>query len=434
MNLELAQPKKKNHLTLHIIIGMLAGALLGIAFRFIPMMPQVMDFLVNDLFKTGGDIFITILKMLVVPVVFVSLVCGSSNLDVKSLGRIGGKTLLLYLLTTALAITLAIFFANLLSVGHSTHVSMSTAFITKDVPSLKEVIRNLFPENPLQALAKGDMLQIIVFSILFGIAISASGESGQKINDFFKHLNEVVLRFVTLMLKLSPYGIFCLMVVLFSKIGFDLILQLLKYFSVVLLVLCVHTLVSYSLLLRVVGRLNPWLFFKKFYVAMLFAFSTSSSNASIPVVLETTEERLGVKNSIASFVIPLGATINMDGTAIMQGVATVFIANIYHVPIGLTGYLLVILMATLASIGTAGVPSVGLITLAMVLRQVNVPVEGIALIIGVDRLLDMARTAVNVTGDAIVACIVAKSEKSLDEKIYNDPDPQPEDLQRVVVS
>ena len=263
------------------------------------------------------------------------------------------------------------------------------------------------------------MLQIIVFSLLFGAALAAAGEAGKRIGAIFRDLNEVVMHFITMMLQLAPYGIFCLVAVTFAQMGFNLIGQLFGYFSIVLLVLLLHLIVTYSLLLKFVGGLNPLMFFRKFYPCMLFAFSTSSSNASIPVVLETVEHKLGVKNSVASFIVPLGATINMDGTAIMQGVATVFIAHVYNVPIGLTGYLMVILMATLASIGTAGIPSVGLITLAMVLKQVNVPVEGIALIIGVDRLLDMARTAINVSGDAVVACIVAKSEKGMDTEVYN---------------
>lgn len=411
--------EKPNRLTLHIMISMVAGILCGFVIRALPLSANVIEILVEDILKTGGDIFISILKMLVVPVVFVSLVYGSSSLDIKKLGRVGGKTMVLYLITTAVAIALAIFFATLFSIGKGGEVIRPAEFVATQAPSLKTIFLNLFPANPFRALVEGEMLQIIIFSILFGVAISSSGAAGQRINVIFKDMNDIVILFVTQMLKISPYGIFCLMAVLFSKIGFDLILQLLGYFSVVLFVLFFHAAVTYSLLLRGLGKLNPWTFFKKFRVAMLFAFSTSSSNASIPVVLESVENRLGVKNSIASFVIPLGATVNMDGTAIMQGVATVFIANIYHVPIGLSGYLLVILMATLASIGTAGIPSVGLITLAMVLKQVNVPVEGIALIIGVDRLLDMTRTVVNVTGDAVVACVVAKNEKSLDLGVYN---------------
>ncbi len=420
---KIAHSPKKNSLTTRILLGMLLGVIVGFTIRFLPLSPELNNLLVTDVLKTGGNIFINILKMLVVPVVLVSLICGSAALDVRKIGRIGGKTLILYLFTTAIAIALAVFFANLFAIGKSVNIPMMTEFKVSSVPSIKEIISNLIPSNPFLAFSKGEMLQIIVFAILFGIAISLAGKPGERIADFFRDMNEVVMRFIILMLQLSPYGIFCLVAVLCAQIGFDLIAQLLSYFFMVLFVLFVHMFVSYSILLKLLARLNPLIFFKKFYAAMLFAFSTSSSNASIPVVLETVEQKLGVKNSIASFIIPLGATINMDGTAIMQGVATVFIANVYHVNIGLTGYLMVILMATLASIGTAGVPSVGLITLTMVLKQVNIPVEGVALIIGVDRLLDMARTVVNVSGDAIVSCIVAKSEDSLDEEVFNNPDP-----------
>lgn len=417
-------PPKRWGLTARILLGMLLGILVGFSIRFLPLSMEVQYFLVEDILKTGGTLFINVLKMLVVPVVLVSLICGSCSLDVKRIGRVGAKTLVLYLFTTALAIALAIALANLFAIGEQTHLPTLVEYKTVAVPSLKDIFTNFIPSNPFMALAKGEMLQVIIFSILFGMAISYAGQPGQRIAGFFQDMNDVVMRFILLMLQLSPYGIFCLIAVLCAQIGFDIITQLLGYFLVVLIVLMVQLFIVYSTLLRVIGGLNPLLFFKKFYPAMLFAFGTSSSNASIPVVLETVEQKLGVRNSIASFIIPLGATINMDGTAIMQGVATVFIAHIYHVDISLSGYLMVILMATLASIGTAGVPSVGLITLAMVLKQVNVPVEGIALIIGVDRLLDMARTVVNVSGDAAISCIVAKSERALEESRYNDPNPQ----------
>ncbi|HVV68968.1 MAG TPA: dicarboxylate/amino acid:cation symporter [Gammaproteobacteria bacterium] len=406
------------NLTIKILLAMLLGCVAGLLIRM-NAGHAIIQVLLDDILKTGGNIFITILKMLVVPVVFVSLVCGSSSLDIKKLGRIGGKTLVLYLITTAIAITLAILFASIFSIGSDLQAASTTPLAIKEVPSIKDIISNLFPSNFFKALVEGEMLQIIVFSILFGMALSAAGEAGKRIGAIFRDLNDVIMHFITMMLQLAPYGIFCLVAVSFAQMGFNLIGQLFGYFSIVLLVLLIHLTVTYSLLLKVVGGLNPLMFFRKFYPCMLFAFSTSSSNASIPVVLETVEHKLGVKNQVASFIVPLGATINMDGTAIMQGVATVFIAHVYNVPIGLTGFLMVIMMATLASIGTAGIPSVGLITLAMVLKQVNVPVEGIALIIGVDRLLDMARTAVNVSGDAVVACIVAKNEKSMNTEVYD---------------
>jgi Na+/H+-dicarboxylate symporter len=262
------------------------------------------------------------------------------------------------------------------------------------------------------------MLQIIVFSILFGLAMTLAGEPGQKLLGVFQDLNSVIMRLVMMLMNLAPYGVFCLIAKVFAIQGFGAFEHLVRYFLVVLGVLLLHALVVYPALLRGLAGLEPLTFFRKMRDPIALAFSTASSNATLPVTLENVERRLGAGNSVASFTIPLGATINMDGTAIMQGVATVFIAQAYGVDIGMTGYLMVVLTATLASVGTAGVPGVGLIMLAMVLRQVNLPVEGIGLIIGVDRLLDMVRTAVNVTGDSTVTCIVAQTEGQLDGEVF----------------
>ena len=265
------------------------------------------------------------------------------------------------------------------------------------------------------------MLQIIVFAVLFGIAMAMSGDAGKRLTGIFEDVNDVIMRLVTLIMNLAPYGVFVLLAKLFATTDSDTIFGLAKYFFLVLVVLFVHALVTYPLLLKVLTGLNPVNLLRKMREAAVFAFSTSSSGATLPVTMETAKNKLGVGNSVASFTVPLGATINMDGTAIMQGVATVFIAQVFAVDLTMGDYLMVILTATLASVGTAGVPGVGLVMLAMVLQQVNLPVEGIALILGVDRLLDMTRTAVNVTGDCTVACIVAKSEGALDEKAFNDP-------------
>ncbi|HEX7762269.1 MAG TPA: dicarboxylate/amino acid:cation symporter, partial [Cellvibrio sp.] len=237
---------------------------------------------------------------------------------------------------------------------------------------------------------------------------------------FFEQLNQVILKMVMILMSLAPYGVFCLLTKLFSSLGFGAILDLAKYFFTVLFVLILHGLGVYGMLLKTFSGLNPVIFFRKMWKVMVFGFSTASSNATLPVTLRTVEHDLGVDNKVASFSVPLGATINMDGTAIMQGVATVFIAQAYNIDIGIAGYLMVILTATLASVGTAGVPGVGLVTLAMVLQSVGLPVEGIALIIGVDRFLDMVRTAVNITGDAVVSVIVGKSENMLDETRFHN--------------
>ncbi|GAB3519635.1 MULTISPECIES: dicarboxylate/amino acid:cation symporter [Photobacterium] len=415
--------KKKMSLTGRVILGMLLGILTGFAIRSLFAETSfVHEYLVNGLFDVGGAIFIASLKMLVVPLVFVSLVCGTSTLnDISTLGRLGGKTLLFYLTTTAIAITLALTMGNLFQPGAGADLSAATTFAAKEAPSLGDVIIGMFPTNPINSMAQGNTLQIIVFAILFGIAISAAGKPGERIAAVFADLNEVIMKLVALLMHIAPYGVFFLMAKLFTGIGLDAIYNLFGYFVVLTCTLLIHGLVVYSTMLKVFTGLSPKTFLKKMEDAIMFAFSTASSNATIPVTMETATKRLGASNRIASFTVPLGATINMDGTAIMQGVATAFIAQAFNIDLTMGDYMAVIVTATLASIGTAGVPGVGLIMLAMVLSQVGLPVEGIAIIMGVDRLLDMIRTAVNITGDSAVTCIVAKSEGELDVNRFNDP-------------
>ena len=415
----------RRSLTVRILIGMIGGFALGILLNAFGVEGFIGDYVVEGLFHVGGSIFLASLKLLVVPLVFVSLVCGTAALDdVSKLGRVGGKTLALYLATTAVAVSLAILAAIAIRPGDGFNLETDVTFAAQEAPSIAETLINLFPTNPVRAMAEGNMLQIIVFSILFGLAITLAGAPGKRVLAFFNDVNGVILRLVMLLMTIAPYGVFCLIAKVFALQGFDAIPPLARYFFVVLGVLLLHAVFTYSLLLRFGARLDPLVFFRKMRDPLALAFSTASSNATLPVTLENAERRLGVHNSIASFTIPLGATINMDGTAIMQGVAAGFIAQAYGIEIGPVGYLTVVLTATLASIGTAGVPGVGLIMLAMVLRQVNLPVEGIGLIIGVDRLLDMVRTAVNVTGDSAVTCAVARSEGRFSSEIFNaDVDP-----------
>ena len=417
-SVEAKQPGKLG-LTAKILIGMALGMAFGLAVNYLKLPEEVNTFIVSGILQTGGSIFINIMKMLVVPVVFISLVGGVANIGNPSqLGRIGIRTLLLYLITTCVAISLAVSIAYLFGIGHGSHLTPPTQVNIAKPTSLSETIINMIPTNPFKSFAEANMLQIIVFSILIGFAITMVGKAGKRIKLFFSDFEAIIMQLVIMMVKVTPIGVFCLIGNLFAKQGLGFIGHLVEYFLTVLGVLLLHLCLINSLLLTVLAKLNPIRFFKKMFPAMLFAFSTSSSNVSIPIVMETAEDKLGVDRAIASFVIPLGATINMDGTAIMQGVATVFIANIYHIDIGITGYLSVIVTATLASIGTAGVPGVGLITLAMVLRQVGLPIEGIALIIGADRLLDMVRTAVNITGDAMISCVVARREKKFNLEIF----------------
>lgn len=424
---------KKLGLTARIVIGMVAGIAVGFLFKLLlagqeerilhllGMDIPLKALFIDGFFHIGGEIFIASLKMLVVPLVFVSLVCGTCSLsDTSALGRLGGKTIALYLITTAIAISLAIFAALLIGPGEGIQMQSDASFNPSEAPALSQVFINIFPSNPIESMAKGNMLQIIVFAVLFGVAMAMSGKAGERLAAVFTDLSEVIMKLVTLLMNLAPYGVFFLMAKLFTTLGFETIASLAKYFAVVMCVLIIHGLVSYAVILKLLTGLNPIIFFRKMQDAALFGFSTSSSNATMPVTMETVTKKLGVKNSVASFTVPLGATINMDGTAIMQGVATVFIAQVFAVDLSVSDYLMVILTATLASIGTAGVPGVGLIMLAMVLQQVGLPVEGIALIIGVDRLLDMTRTSVNVTGDAMVSCIVGKSEGAFDKAVFDD--------------
>ncbi|WP_432280109.1 dicarboxylate/amino acid:cation symporter [Shewanella aestuarii] len=414
--------KKQLGLTSKILIGMAAGVLLGLLLRnTFPENLFIKDYITDGLFHVIGAIFISSLKMLVVPLVFVSLVCGTSSLsDPSKLGRLGGKTIAFYLFTTAIALTVAILAAVVVHPGSASLASSTMEFSVKEAPSLAEVIINIVPDNPVQAMTQGNMLQIILFAVIFGFAISHIGERGERIALFFNDLNEIIMRVVTLVMQLAPYGVFALMAKLSLTLGLETFGSVVKYFFLVVAVLLVQALVVYPALLKIFSGLSPLMFLRKIRDVQLFAFSTASSNATLPVTIETAEHRMGVDNKIASFTLPLGATINMDGTAIMQGVATVFIAQVFGIELSLTDYAMVVVTATLASIGTAGVPGVGLIMLAMVLNQVGLPVEGIALIIGVDRLLDMIRTAVNVTGDTVATVVIAKSEGAFDETTFNN--------------
>jgi len=423
----------KSNLTLRILIGMGAGILIGILIQslydesgdfvisFLGINFSFQDFFVLGVFEVGGKVFVNSLKMLVVPLVFVSLVVGVSSLsDPAKLGRLGGKSLALYVLTTCIAVSFAMSMALLFQPGVGFEISTAAEFIPKESPGFAQVVIDMFPSNPIASMAEGNMLQIIVFSLLFGVAITKAGEHGVKIQAAFESLNEVIMKIVIIIMNLAPYGVFFLMAKLGATIQFQDFGYIAGYFFLVFFVLIAHALITFPILLVTLARLNPLTLLIKMKDTAIFAFSSSSSSATLPVTMATARNKLGVKRSVASFTIPLGATINMDGTAIMQGVATVFIAQAYAVDLSTVDLLMVVMTATLASIGTAGVPGVGLIMLAMVLQQVNLPVEGIALIIGIDRLLDMTRTVVNVTGDCTVACIVAKSEQEFDQDIYDD--------------
>ena len=405
--------------TTKILISMLLGIGLGSLINLFLLELSLINIALN-LFDAVGEIFISSLKLMVVPLVFFSLVSGVAQIEnSKELGSISFKAITFYLVTTALAISTALFFANFFNPGEGVGLETSLTYSAPEAPSLKEVLVNIIPTNPIQAMADGEMLQIIVFSILVGFAVKGVGTYSDGTSNFFKSGNDLMLRLVEIIIMFAPLGIFCLLVSIFSEIGFFIIYDLAGYFFLISFVLIFHALITYGSILSFF-KLSPIIFFRKLREVLLFAFSTSSSSATMPLTLKTVKEKLGVDQSVASFCIPLGATINMDGTAIMQGIATVFIAQAYGVDLQITDYLMVILTATLASIGTAGVPGVGLIMLAMVLQQVGLPVEGIALIIGVDRLLDMIRTAVNVSGDSMIACIISSTQGTLNKSKFFD--------------
>ncbi len=409
-------------LSARIFIAMILGAIAGLILNFAgnPEWSQV--WLTDGILMVVGQVFISLLKMLVVPLVFISLVCGSSSLsDPKMLGRVGGKTIGLYLITTAVAVSLALGSALIFEPGVGVHgIATVEAQITESIP-FTQVLIDMVPTNPVAAMADGQMLPIILFAVLLGISITLSGETGVRVSGWFNDMNAIIMKLVTLVMEVAPYGVFALIAILAATSSGSDIYALGKYVGLVFAVLFIHALIVYPTILVLIGRLSPIMFLSKLRAAMLFAFTTASSNATIPVTLETVEKKIGVSNKIASFTVPLGATINMDGTAIMQGIATGFIAQYYGIDLSAGQYLMVVIMVILASIGTAGVPSVGLVVLAGVLDQVGLPAEGIALILGVDRLLDMTRTVVNITGDSMVTTIVAKSEGELDIDVFNDP-------------
>lgn len=418
-------PKTKLSLTAQVVIAMLLGIAVGLLLNVSGLNTAgsfVNEYIVNGLFKAIGTLFINALKMLVVPLVLFSLICGVCGIgNLSTLGRVGAKSFGLYLFTTAIAVATAVIFALTAGIGHGMQASTDAAFTGKEAPPLLDVFTNIIPTNPINAMATGEMLQVIFFAILAGISILMVGKKAKPLIEGAELANEVMMKMVSIVMAAAPYAVFALIAKAMTELGFELLSVLVGYVLVLVAALMFHLFGTMMLLLKVLTGLNPLRFISKMRNVQVFAFSTASSNATIPVTLRTVTERLGVNNSVASFTVPFGATINMDGTAIMQGVATVFIAHVYGIDLSVSDYLVVIAMAVLASIGTAGVPGVGLIMLSMVFVQVGLPVEGIGLILGVDRLLDMIRTAVNVSGDATVSVIVAKSEGKLDTNVYNDP-------------
>ena len=416
--------KKKIGLSTQIFIALLIGALFGVVIHYWIPSSYIKDtVIVEGVLYVVGQGFIRLMQMLVVPLVFCSLICGSMAIgDTKTLGKVGVKTIGFYLVTTALAVCVALGSALLINPGRGLDmdaVQKGTVSSATEATSLVDTLLNIIPKNPVQSMANGDMLPIIVFALFVGIMLAKLGTRGSVVANFFSQFNDVMMEMTMAIMKIAPIGVFCLIARTFATVGFSAFAPMLKYMGNVTLALAIQCLVVYQILLFVFTRLNPFKFIKKFLPVMVFAFSTATSNATIPMSIDTLSKKMGVSKQISSFTIPLGATINMDGTSIMQGVAVVFIAQAYGIPLTMGNLATVVVTATLASIGTAGVPSVGLVTLAMVLNSVGLPTEGIALIMGIDRILDMIRTAVNITGDAVCTTIVCHQEGSLNREVFN---------------
>jgi len=411
-------------LTSWILIGLAAGGVTGLLQHL--LLPEALNQgLIRWVHHPLGRIFLNGIRMLVVPLVLVSLTLGTAAIgDLRKLGRIGGKTVGLYLATTAVAISLGLLLARLVHPGSGLSIDVETAFEGRESPFLMDILVDVVPTNPLLAMVEGKMLQVIFLAVLAGLAIAATGEKAAPLVRGLQALDAVIQKMVWFVMLFAPIGVFALIAEVVAGQGLAVFLPLLKYMGTVLGALALHGIITYSTALFALTRLSPLRFYRNAWPALVVAFSTSSSNATLPVTLTTAETRMGTGESVHAFTLPLGATLNMDGTAIMQGVATVFIAEVYGVPLSGGDFLTVVLMATLASVGTAGVPGVGLIMLSMVLTEVGLPLEGIGIILGVDRILDMCRTAVNICGDLMTTVVVAKSEGELDLQVYEELDPR----------
>ena len=422
---ENAKEKKKISLTSKIFIALIVGAVTGMVLHYLVPDGNIKnDVIVEGVLYVLGQGFIRLMKMLVVPLVFCSLVCGSMAIgDTKKLGNVGGKTLAFYLVTTAVAVAVALGIGTLLRPGIGLDMSKiqvnASDIETMESASLAQTILNIIPDNPFKALANGEMLQVIVFALVVGVILAKLGERAEVVANFISQFNDIMMEMTMMVMSLAPIGVFSLIARTFANIGFSAFIPLAKYMIAVLIALAIQCIGVYQILLKVFTGLNPIRFIKKFFPVMAFAFSTATSNATIPLSIDTLNKKMGVSKKISSFTIPLGATINMDGTSIMQGVAVMFAAQAFGIHLTPMDYVTVIGTATLASIGTAGIPSVGLVTLTMVFNSVGLPVEAIGIIMGIDRILDMARTAVNITGDAVCTTIVACQNGAVDKEVFN---------------
>ena len=409
------------NLTRNILLGMLFGFLTGALFFYVNVFPDnLTDFLTKYVFNLGSAIFINLLKLLIVPLVFFSLVSGISSLtSMKSLGNITFKTIGLYLGTTAIAVSLSLIVGSIFKPGSGYSSNIAPPENLPQGQGIYETILDIFPSNIIEAMANNQMLAVVFFSILFGLALNKTNHLTNNFSESFEKLNTVFMQLVLMIISFAPIGVFCLIGKFVITDGLDIFQEAFKYVLLLILVLVIHAFITYSFILKIFTNLNIFTFFGKMKDVAIFAFSTSSSAATIPVTLKTVQDDLGVNKNVSSFVVPVGATINMDGTAIMQGMATIFIAQMSGIDLTFFQYIQVVILAVVTSIGTAAVPSAGTITLVIILQEFGLPLEAIGIILAVDRILDMLRTSVNVTGDAAVACIVANSEGLLDKNLFD---------------
>lgn len=402
----MAEKKGKLSLSIQILIALVAGIIVGLALQGNPD-------IANNYIRPLGTLFLNMIKLLIVPLVFSSLMVGVANMeDVTKLGRIGGKTFVYYFLTTAIAIVIGLVLGNLLNVGGGFVLPAGEiVYEAKEAPPFITTLINLIPSNPLKSIVEGEMLQIIVFALVLGGGVLMIGEKGKIVFEFFDSIAEAMFVITSWVMKFAPIGVFGLLTPVIAQNGPEVLMPLLRLIVVVYLACIIHIGVIYTLSVKFLGKMSPAKFYKGAFPAWAMAFTTSSSSGTLPLTMKCAEENLGVSKPVASFVLPLGATINMDGTAIYQGVCALFIAQVYGLNLDLGQQMTIVLTATLASVGTAGVPGSGMIMLAMVLQGVGLPVEGIALVAGIDRILDMIRTSLNVLGDLTCALFIEHTEK-----------------------
>lgn len=391
-----------------LIIGVITGLSLG---------PQA------EILKPIGTLFLGLINMIVVPLVFASMTVGITSIhDPAKLGRIGLKTLGLYLITTVISIVIGLFFAKTFAIGDGLNLVSTTQLKTIETPTLGEIFMSLVPTNPVASLAKGDVMQIIVFSLFLGIAINFSGEKGKPVRDVLESLADIMYRLTSIVMEFSPIGIFAIMAWVTGSFGTAILLPLLKFLSVYYLACAVHVILVFCGMLVFLARVSPWPFFRGMRDAILMAFSTASSSATLPVSMHCVEKNLGVSKNITNFMLPLGSTVNMNGAAIFQGMSALFVAHAYNIPLDWQSVITIVATATLSAIGAAGIPGTGFIMLSVVFTSVGLPLEGLALLAGIDRIREMVSTVLNILGDAVCAIYVAKQEGELDLQQYYHED------------